>query len=411
MEELQQLAHEQESGAPTACQTSKESLKVRSFLYAAERSRCYRISLDGEPPNLINPDRKLCSAGTADPTSCCMRPLSSDEDDEDPLFYPMDMETEARIIKSFSGSSSDDGAVTGSGTQKRVPQDLANIPEVESGNLPMDLPEPSADDLSNLPDLDPNTSEPVEKRNANLTEYLPDLQQNPSEPVEKYPVEAELENSPCAETEKNIDHIGTQNQKSRLEQTTDSELTLPDATIPETEGDEQLVNTEQKCLEPSDSFPQEQIEKGKVRTTLPGSVDLAYSPQEASQSAMSVSCAGSLLRPVCFECGSVRSETLKPQCECAAAANLQICNLPVGSQTDQIWSQSTGFQWDIRYTDMDVSSDFEPLDNKKEKNPFSSRTTVELDVINKSSFTHAEMKRSLTGMEESRERLRALTWK
>ncbi|KAM3598812.1 uncharacterized protein V6R79_022962 [Siganus canaliculatus] len=253
---------------------------VRSFLYAAERSRCYRISLDGEPPNLINPDRKLCSAGTADPTSCCMRPLSSDEDDEDPLFYPMEMETEARIIKSFSGSSSDDGAATGSGTQKRVPQDLATIPEAESENLPMDLPEPSADDLSNLPDLDPNTSEPVEKRNANLTEYLPDLQQNPSEPVEKYPVEAELENSPCAETEKNIDHIGTQNQKSRLEQTTDSELTLPDATIPETEGDEQLVNTEQKCSEPSDSFPQEQIEKGKVRTTLPGSVDLADSPQE-----------------------------------------------------------------------------------------------------------------------------------
>lgn len=105
----------------------------------------------------------------------------------------------------------------------------------------------------------------MEKENSNLTGHLPDLDPNTSEPVEKYSVEKEPENNPCVETE----------------------IKLPDTILAGTGRDEQLIEIEQKHLESSNGSSREQTERGEVHTSLPSSSDLTDSSQEASQPIMS----------------------------------------------------------------------------------------------------------------------------
>lgn len=102
---------------------------------------------------------------------------------------------------------------------------------MEPGNFPVNLPEPSAADVLNLP---------VGEENTNLTGHLPYLEPNISEPVEKYPVEQEPDKNNCVETEKDDDQIEMQNHTTELEQTTEIETSSPDTSLPETERNEQL---------------------------------------------------------------------------------------------------------------------------------------------------------------------------
>lgn len=100
------------------------------------------------------------------------RPLDSEEEDNRPLFYPVEMvETQVRILEPVKEMA------TGNKTDPHTETspDLINIPEMEPGNLPVNLPELSTADVS-----DP----PVERENTNLTGNLPDLTGNNSEPVE-----------------------------------------------------------------------------------------------------------------------------------------------------------------------------------------------------------------------------------
>lgn len=108
------------------------------------------------------------------------RPLDSEEEDNRPLFYPVEMvETQVRILEPVKEMA------TGNKTDPHTETspDLINIPEMEPGNLPVNLPELSTADVS-----DP----PVEKENTNLTGNLPDLTGNNSEPVENNPMEQDL---------------------------------------------------------------------------------------------------------------------------------------------------------------------------------------------------------------------------
>lgn len=188
------------------------------------------------------------------------RPLCSDEEDDDSqLFFPMEIvETEARVLEPFSVALPENVTVTESGTctQTKLSHVLENIPEMELGNLPVNVPELSAEDV---------LYSPVDKENTNLTGNLPDLDPNNSEPVEKYPVEQETENKPSVETGKDIDQMEMQNQISEHQQTTGKEMVSPDVSLSGMERDKQTPEREQKRLQDA------QTERGEVHTPLPSS--------------------------------------------------------------------------------------------------------------------------------------------
>lgn len=193
------------------------------------------------------------------------RPLDSEEEDDSPLFYPVEMvETEARVREPVSMTLPEREMATENKTspQTKSSPDLESVSEKEAGNLPVNLPEPSPADVSNSP---------VEKGSTNLTGNLPDLTLNNSEPVENNPMEQEPENNPCAETEKHVDWMETQNDVTELQSSTHTSLS-------EMGRDEQLIEREQEQLTTSNSSHEQTI-VGAEGTPLPSSCDLADAPQ------------------------------------------------------------------------------------------------------------------------------------
>lgn len=119
------------------------------------------------------------------------RLLDSEEEDDSPLFYPVEMvETEARVLEPVSMALPEREMAIENKTspQTKSSPDLESVPEKDTGNLPVNLPEPSSADVSNSP---------AEKGSTNLTGNLPDLTLNNPEPVENDPMEQEPENNPC----------------------------------------------------------------------------------------------------------------------------------------------------------------------------------------------------------------------
>lgn len=86
------------------------------------------------------------------------RPQYSEEKYNSLLFYPFEMiETEARVLEPVSVAFPGKGIETGSktGPQTKLSPDLESIPEMEPGNLSVNLPKPST--------IDASASEPVER--------------------------------------------------------------------------------------------------------------------------------------------------------------------------------------------------------------------------------------------------------
>lgn len=109
---------------------------------------CGFLSEEEEEPRGPTPAPKPRTRQT--PTQLDERPLYSDEDDEGPSFYPMEVnETEVRILESYSVPPSENVAAARSGTcaQTKLSHKLANISEAELEHQPMNSPEPSAENV------------------------------------------------------------------------------------------------------------------------------------------------------------------------------------------------------------------------------------------------------------------------